>query len=383
MKVICDRAVLMDAVNLVSGVVQARSPRPQLTCVRLTAEKGKTGSLTLAATDAEVSLRLTIANVDVSRAGESLTPAEKLRQIIAAEDREQTLTLEATDETLKITGGDARFRVHGRPVKEFPAIPEKAATGKGVFQVDAATLGSLIARTIFATAKENSRYAINGVLLKCDGKTIQMVATDGRRLALAKTSAGGGAAGVEAIGIVPTKALNLVSRLVADPEEMVQVSLSENQAVFAFLAEGGAARAALSSVLVEGAFPPFEDVVPRDHDRKATFDREALASGVRRAALLTNEESRGVRMAFSGGKGEGKLQLSSRAPEMGEAEVDVEVESFEGDPIEIGFNPQYLTDALRVIEDSSVSIELKAPNKPGVIKSGSDFLYVVMPVSLS
>ena len=383
MKVICDRAVLLDAINLTAGVVASRTPKPQLTCVKLVATNDGDSMLTLGATDAEIAIRLTTANVQVDEPGEALIPAEKLRQIIAAEDREQTLTLITKDDELEIRGKDAKFKVFGYPAADFPKLPKESdATGKNAFEVPANDLSALIARTIFATARENSRYAINGVLLKCDGKTIQMVATDGRRLAIAKASAGSGASGVEAIAIIPSKALNLVGKLTASPDENVRVAITDNQAIFAFGDEATGSSAILSTTLVEGAFPPYEDVVPKDQDKKATFDRETLASGVRRAALLTNEESRGVRLAFSGDKG-GELCLTSRAPEMGEAEVKVEMESYDGESMEVGFNPVFITDALKVIEDSQVVFELKAGNKPGVLKSGQDFLYVVMPVSLT
>lgn len=380
MKVICDRAVLLDAINLTTGVVASRTPKPQLTCVKLIATNDGDSMLTLGATDAEISLRLTTANVQVDEPGEALIPAEKLRQIIAAEDREQTLTLTTKDDELEIKGQDAKFKVYGYPAGDFPKLPaESDTTGKNAFEIPASELSALIARTSFATARENSRYAINGVLLKCDGKNIQMVATDGRRLAIAKTSAGSGASGVEAIGIIPTKALTLVGKLAANPAEGVRVAVTDNQAIFAFGDEATGSSAVLSTTLVEGAFPPYEDVVPKDQDKKATFDRDTLASGVRRAALLTNEESRGVRLAFDGKQ----LCLTSRAPEMGEAEVKVDMEAYDGDAMEVGFNPVFITDALKVIEDSQVVFELKAGNKPGVLRSGADFLYVVMPVSLT
>jgi len=198
-----------------------------------------------------------------------------------------------------------------------------------------------------------------------------MVATDGRRLAMAKgtcTEAKGEAGGC----IVPTKALNLLMRLLDDPSEDVRVKIADSQAFFA------TDRATLTTNLVEGSFPPYKDVIPKEHDRKATFKTDVLASGVRRAALLTNEESKGVKFAFSADG----LNLSSRAPEMGEAEVSVPSEAFNGETIEIGFNPQFVTDVLKVADAEEVNIELKASNKPGTIKVGTDFLYVVMPVSL-
>ena len=377
MKVICDRAALLDAVNVVSGVVASRSPRPQLTCVKLVAEKsGKAGTLTLAATDAEISIRLRLSAVDVTQPGEVLIPADKLRQIVSAEDAAPTLTLESDGDACHIKGEDAHFKILGYPASDFPAIPGfDAAGGKAAFTQDAATLEGLIARTVFATARENTRYAINGVLLKKDGKRLEMVATDGRRLALTRTTVTSEKDAPALSCIVPTKALSMLQRLLKNPDENVRVSLTDNQIVFA-LGE----TAVLASNLVEGTFPPYEDVIPKDHDIKITFDRDVLSSAVRRAALLTNEESRGVRMSFK--KADKQVELSSRAPEMGEAEIRVDLAGFDGGDIEIGFNPQFITDALKVIPENQVIMELKSSSKPGLIKSGTDFVYVVMPVAL-
>jgi DNA polymerase-3 subunit beta len=334
----------------------------------------------------------------VQEPGELLIPADKIRQIVSAEDHEPTLTIESDGEVCHIKGGDAFFKVFGYPPAEFPPIPEfgavVAGTGdqpkaKSVFSHTAGGIDSIVARTLFATARENSRYAINGVLMKRDGKKLEMVATDGRRLAMCKGTIGGPAdkEGKPVSCIVPTKALNMFQRLVKDPEEIVQVAITDNQIFFSLGGTGkdakgdGSARAVLSSNLVEGAFPPYEEVVPRDQDKKVTFDRDVLSSAVRRAALLTNEESRGVRMRFTGK--DKQLEVSSRAPEMGEAKIDVDLVGYDGEDIEIGFNPAFISDALKVIADPEVIMELKAPNRPGIMKSGGDFVYVVMPVNLS
>lgn len=386
MKVVCDRAALLDAVNLVSGVVPTRSPRPQLTCVKFSAGKDKAtggvGLVTLAATDAEVSVRLSTAQVDVQEEGEVLIPADKLRQIVSAEDGEATLAINAKDDTCEIKSSHSKFKVFGFDVADYPPIPDfpKPDSGADIFAVNGETLERLISRTLFSTARENSRYAINGVLLKRHGKKLEMVATDGRRLALARGTSETPASGDGSSCIIPTKALAMVLKLIDDVNRNVRIAILSNQIVFAFDDDDKGGGTVLASNLVEGTFPPYEDVIPKDQDKKATFEVGTLGSGVRRAALLTNEESRGVRMAF-GGKSKG-LRLSSRAPEMGEAEVDVDMVAYEGDEIEIGFNPAFIIDALKVVPEEQIIIEMKAPNKPGVIRSGSDFVYVVMPVNL-
>jgi len=392
MKVICDRASLLDGINLVSGAVAARTPRVQLQCVKISCTKtAGAGELTLSATDAEIAIRISLSQVDVQKAGETLIPADKLRAIVAAEEGEPTLTLETEGDMCHIKGADAHFKVYGYPAADFPPIPEFAAViagsgdqpkAKAVMTHPAGSLAMLVSRTLFATARENSRYAINGVLVKRDGKRLEMVATDGRRLALSRANlTGPGEKDAKPIScIVPTKGLAMLQKLIADHDEPVQIAITDNQILFSFGTAASPGRAILVSNLVEGSFPPYEDVIPKDQDKKVTFDRDVLASAVRRAALLTNEESRGVKMSFSAK--DKQLKLSSRAAEMGEANVDVPLAAYEGVDLEIGFNPAFITDALKVMNDPEVIMELKASNKPGLIKSGTDFMYVVMPVNL-
>lgn len=365
MKVICDRAALVESLNTVSGVVVARTPKPVLSCVKVTADEDQ---LVLAGTDMEVAVRLATPRVEVSEPGESLIPAHHFQQIVR-ESIDPTLTIETDNDVAIITGQDSKFKVFGHPPADFPPVPE--FTGDADFEIPAGELHRLIAMTIFATARENSRYAINGVLVERTKNKLAVVATDGHRLALAK---GGckGAGDDSRTAIVPTKALNLLLRLFDDAEQTVKVKIADGQILFA--TDG----AVLSSNLVEGNFPPYSDVIPKDGDKKATLATDTFRSAVRRAALLTNEESKGVRMAFSA---EG-LNLSSRAPEMGEAEIKVDVAEYSGDPVEIGFNPAYLLDALKVVDENQVNLEFKAGNKPGVLRTGPNFLYVVMPVNL-
>jgi DNA polymerase III subunit beta len=365
MKVICDRGALVESLNVIGGVVAARTPRAALTCVKLTA--GPEG-LSLSATDGEISLRLSTARVEVGEPGEALIPADKLQQIVR-ESIDPTLTLHTEQDVAHITGQDSKFKVFGQPTADFPSIPQ--FKGDSDFEITAGELHRLIAMTIFATARENSRYAINGVLIERKKKKLVVVATDGHRLAMAKGSCKS-SSDEDATAIVPTKALNLLLRLFDDADQTVRVKIADNQILFA------TDQAELSSNLVEGNFPPYKDVVPKDGDKKAAVSTDLFISGVRRTALLTNEESKAVRMAFA----PGGLTLRSRAPEMGEAEIKVDLAEYSGDEIEIGFNPVYLLDALKVVDDNQVQLEFKAPNKPGVLRTGPNFLYVIMPVNL-
>jgi DNA polymerase-3 subunit beta len=414
MKIIADRAALMEAANLVAAVVPARSPSPALSCLKLTAEKhGGVGTLTVAGTDAEASLEMTLTQVDVSQPGVAVVSAEKLKQILGAvAEGAPTITMELDGDQCKITGSHAKFRIFAFPAGDYPPFPDFAAaigsaTGPGAarstFIHSAGGLLALVTRTVFATARETSRYAINGVLLKRDGRKIEMVATDGRRLALSRSTlkpqpGGGGAGGsggesTPVSCIIPTRALNLLTRLAGDPEASVRIAVTDNRVFFAFYdvelkgkegkdASGGSQspRAILSSTLVEGTFPPYEDVIPKDHDKKATTGRDELSSAVRQASVLTNEESRGIRMTFSGKNK--SVRLSSRAPELGDSEIDLGLTAYEGEDLTISFNPAFIADALRAVPEPEVMWEFKASNKPGVMKVGAEFLYVIMPVNL-
>ncbi|MEM0913658.1 MAG: DNA polymerase III subunit beta [Planctomycetota bacterium] len=365
MRVICDRGTLVDALGLMGSVAVQRTPKPVLSCVKIVA--GDDG-LTLTATDLEVSLTLNALRVEVEQPGEALVPADKLNAIVR-ESIDPTLTLATEGEVVQITGQDSKYRIYSQAVSDFPSVP--AFGDEPHFEMVAGDLHRLVAMTIFATARENSRYAINGVLMERDGKQLTVVATDGHRLALAKGKAQAAADGGQS-AIVPTKALQLLLRLFDDAEQVVKIALAGNRVLFS------ADHATLTSSLVEGNFPPYRDVIPKDGDRRAMLMTDVFISAVRRAALLTNEESKGVRMAYS----PDGLTLSSRAPEMGEAEINVELAGYEGESIEIGFNPAYLLDALKVMDDKQVQFDFKAPNKPGVLRTGPDFLYVVMPVNL-
>jgi len=365
MKLICDRVALLEALKLASAVVVSRTPKPVLTCVKLTADES---SLKMVATDLEVALHLKTSKVEVAEPGEVLVPADKLTQIVdTAVD--PTVSIETEDDAAHIRSQDAHFKIYGYPPADFPPMPQ--FEGDPDFETSAGQLRQLINQTIYATARENSRYAINGVLIEREGKHLNVVATDGHRLALAKGDSKSARTDNRS-AIIPTKGLQLILRLLHDSDTLVKVKIADNQAMF------DTGDAVLLSNLVEGNFPPFRDVIPKDGDKKATLATGVLASAMRRAALLTNEETKGVRLSVDGDG----ITLSSRAPEIGEAEIKVELPAFEGEAIDIGFNPHYILDALKVVSSDQVVFDLKAPNKPGVIRSGSQFLYVIMPVNL-
>lgn len=367
MKVICNRGALLEALTVAGNVVAARTPKPILQCVKLSAADN---ALTLSATDLEVAIRYTDNQVQIEQTGEVLVPADKFRDIVR-ESVDDTLAIEITGDTANIRGQDSHFKIFTQKAADFPNVP--GFEGEADFQIIGGALKQLIAQTLFAAAKESSRYAFNGVLLNAKNKKVHMVATDGRRLAQANgdllNSTKIDKDGVKAI--IPAKALQLIDKLIDDPEEAVGFQITETQVIV------HTSNATLTSSLVEGQFPPYEDVIPKDCDKKMIASTADFLSAIRRASLLTTEESKGVRLHFSK-KG---LILTSRSPESGEATITFPCK-FEGADVEIGFNPQFLVDALRIVDNDEISLELTAANRPGLLKGGPNFQYVIMPVNL-
>ncbi len=368
MKVIAQTSALQDALGLAGSIVATRTPKPVLQCVKLIASKeGGTSCLTLLATDLEAGFRYQITAVEVEQEGEALVPAERLAGIVR-ESNEDSLTIETEKEACHVRGASSKFRILGYDPAEYPAVAN--FEGEADFEVPAQVLSDMIGRTLFAAAKAHSHYAMSGVLWEAKGKKLQLVATDGHRLAQAKGTLAKSAAR-EVTAIVPAKLMSLVQR-VTGGDEVLSVKIEENQILVR------SARAVLISQLVQGNFPKYADVIPQQCSRKAAVKLSDFEHGVRMAALLTNEDSRGVKMSF----GEKKITLSSRAAEMGEAEITIPCR-LEGDPIDIAFNPAFLTDALKMMDTDEIGVEMNASLKPAIVRAGSDFLYVVMPVEFS
>ncbi len=371
MKCTCDRSALHEALSATAAVTLSRTPKPILQCVRVAAANE---ILTLTAYDQEVGLRYRVREVEVTSEGETLVNSDRLVAIVR-ESHDETLAFELADGLLHIRGADSHFQIVGQDVREFPPVPDME--GEPDFSVKMGELRSAAEKTLFAAARENTRYAINGVLWQKEGKRLRLVSTDGRRLALSGAALKQSGDG-EISAIVPSKALGLLSRLHFNADEKVEVRVSANQIIMR------TERATISSVLVEGHFPKWEDVLPRDLDKKVELATSELLSGVRRAALLANVESKGIRVEISpktSADGRAKMILSSRSAEGGEAQVELSID-YEGEGIAIGFNPEFLIEALKVCGETT-TIELKETSKPGILTSGPNFKYVVMPVNLS
>jgi DNA polymerase-3 subunit beta len=367
MKTNFNRIALYEALGLLTSVVPSRTPKPILRCVQITAGKKEAR---ICATDLEVGINYIVHEVQVEEAGEVVIPADRLAAIVR-ESVDEVLSVEAAEGTCEIRGADSHFTIYGQEPGQFPSVP--GFEGKPDMEIALSNLQAGAEQCLFATARESSRYAINGVLWEIKAKKLMLVATDGRRLARRRvnlTSAPNEKMAAAKI-IVPAKTMSLLDKIGSTDKDKVAVKFVDNQIIFS------CADVVISSNLVEGNFPKYEDIIPTDYDKKLTLSTEAVLSAVRRSALLTSEESRGIKLSIENNK----MVFSGRAPETGDAQVDMVID-YKGQPIDIGFNPQFLIDVLRVIKTPEFELELGQPDRPGLIKSGADLLYVLMPINL-
>ena len=365
MKVSISREAFSVALAEAASVVAKRTPKPVLQCVLL---RTVDGAVVVMATDLETSLRIMVPQAEIEEPGDALVSADKLNSI-ARESQDEIIQLETDERVCHVRGHDSHFQIFTQEVSDYPPVLD--LEGEVDAEVPARELARAITCTMYAAAKESTRFAINGLLWEKRKKDLRVVATDGRRLALARVRLSEASAKDHQV-IVPLKAMGPLLRVLGETDESVRMQLAPNQIV----AQAGLAT--LSSTLVEGHFPRYEDVVPRDNDKIVHLKAEELLRAIRQAALLTTHESRGIRLSFQ----KGQLELTSRAPEEGEARIVMPIE-YDYEPLAIGFNPVFLMEMLRTVESETVDFDLKEANRPGVLRVGEDFTYVVMPVNLS
>ena len=369
MKALCNREGLLAAFGMVGGVVPARSPKPILQNVKLVADPDD-GSI-LMATDLEVGIRYRVLGVKVDQPGAVILPTQRMQSILRTSSDEE-LAIETDGDGLLIRGLHSEFRLPGEDPDLFPEVPDFAATA--FHAVAAADLRRMIRRTIFATDVESTRYALGGVLVELTDESITMVGTDGRRLARmsAAAEAEGGAAATGGSPVVPVKALKLIERNLDDEDPPVHIAIQAGAAVLV-----RTDRAIIYSRLVEGRFPRYQDVFPSTVDVRIPMEVGPLLSAVEQASIVTSEESRGVDFTFA----HGTLKLSSRAADVGSSRVEMPI-SYEGKEVEITFDPRYLTDALKTLEENaSIVAELIDHKNAAVFKTDDQYTYVVMPLT--
>jgi len=362
MEVHVNQDLLARALQLVQNVVEPRQTLPILANVLLHAEDKV---LTVSATDLEVAVKTTVPAV-VDAPGSITLNARKFHEIVR-ELPADTLRLRVQENSwVFLSCGGASYKVVGLPADDFPTVPEGE---RGGARVTAGNLKAAIGRTSFAISHDEGRYALNGVHLSLRPEQLQLVATDGHRLAMALCPVEGAE---EAAGIVPRKAVQELLRALGGEEE-VEVALRENQFVLRMAAFQ------LVSRLIDGQFPNYEQVIPREHPIRISVNRDTLTAALRRVSVVAEDRTKPVKLALA----EGQLKITAYNPDFGEAEEVLPVE-YAGAEMAVGFNSRYLVDALGAVEGSTAIIELKDALSPGVVKGigeGRD-LCVIMPMRI-
>jgi len=367
MKFSVARDTLLNPLNLVAGVVERRQTLPILANVKFVLDGD---NLSLTGTDLEVEL---IGRVNLSAAGQSgevTVPARKLVDICKSLPEGADMELTAEESRVVIKSGRSRFTLATLPANEFPSV--EGSIGTHQFTVKQGQLRRLIDRTSFAMAQQDVRYYLNGMLLEVESGQLRVVATDGHRLAMCNLRA---ELGVEETAqvILPRKGVIELARLLQDEDGEISVVIGSNHL------RATTADFTFTSKLVDGKFPEYQRVLPRGANKTVIGSRLELRSAFSRAAILSNEKYRGVRLELS----DSNLKIVANNPEQEEAQEQVAVD-YQGEALEIGFNVSYLLDVLGVLSGEQVKVSLSDPSSSALLEEAEegDSLYVVMPMRL-
>jgi DNA polymerase-3 subunit beta len=365
MKLTASREDILSPLQSVIGVVERRQTMPVLANVLLSARDDR---LSITGTDLEVEL-VAATSANVQAAGDITVPGRKLLDIFKALPEKTSVTLSTDGDRVSLKGGRSRFTLSSLPAAEFPVVDEINAqqtltVGQGEFR-------RLIDKTHFSMAQQDVRYYLNGMLLETEGKSLRAVATDGHRLALCETELAARAKTAQQV-IVPRKGVLELQRILGTDGNL-ELAVGTNHV----RAQVGPIR--FTSKLIDGRFPEYGRVIPANPGKVVEADRDVLRAALQRTAILSNEKYRGIRLMLK----KDLLTLQAHNPEQEEAEDQIEV-SFDGDELEVGFNVNYLLDALAAIDSEKVEIGLTDANSSCLIRSpgATAARYVVMPMRL-
>ena len=354
--------------NAISSVVPGKTTMPILSTVLVSAEKG---DFSISATDLDISVTSRV-NGSVSEEGKIAAPAKKIAEIVKSLAGGEVL-LETEGEKLAISCGKSRFVVNARSADDFPKLPKQE--GKTAFTVDPGIVSELTQKTIYAVSTDLTRPALCGVLWEVDRKGISMVSTDGHRLAKVEIAMDLGSVHKMDV-IVPPKALATL-RTYSEGENEVRISIGENSISFDMK------ETTIYSRLLEGPFPNYQRVIPAKNEKELVVSRSALVDATKRVSILSDSLTRQVVFSI----GANKLTLNVRTQELGEAREEIEA-SFAEEPMEIGYNANYVLDILRTIDSEEIVFLLDRPDNAGLVKPAGDGgnikqLCIIMPLRIN
>lgn len=369
MKFMITRQNLHQGLAAVSASIPTKTTLPVLSNILLEAREGE---IWMVGTDLDVAVRVRVP-ADVSETGSLTAPGKKLQEI-ARELPDQPVEVMARGDQLELRCGRSAFKLNGLPSDEFPSLPQ-IAFEEG-WSVTGKELQKLIHHTSFAVSTEESRPILNGVLWELRDGLMRMVATNGHRLARMAVPAGPSTA-TSADFIVPPAALQQVQRLFKTEDEL---GVARDGNHLGFRSEG----TEVYTRLIEGTYPNYEQVIPKDNDRWAIVEKTALEAAVRRMAIVASDQTHRIRLFFD----QGHAQLNVLTPDLGEGQDELELQ-YEGEELEIGFNANYLLEVLRYMPTQEVRLTFKAPERAATIEpivaegeEPLDYLCLVMPLRL-
>jgi len=367
-KISLERERLLSQLQTVSRVASTRSAIQALSGVQLVAAEG---GCELRATDMDVGLRVPL-EAEVTREGTVVLPARLVLDVVRSLPAESvSLELRSAEQDVEMVSGNATFHIRTLRGEDFPPFPE-AEDGSTV-ELDAGAFVSTALKVAGSASRDETRPVLTGILVSASDRELRMVATDSYRLSVKETTLEAPLSSGFEVN-VPARALQELGRLVThDVDERLEVSVRQNQVLFTL------GRVVLSSRLIDGQFPNYQQLLPETFEHELRLAGGEFTDVVRRISLLAQKNAP-LRLAFN----QGEVTVSAQTPDVGEALESMPV-AFQGEPLEIGFNPEFLRAGLEAIEEGEVVMKLISPLRPGLIESGDEsrFRYLIMPIRLN
>jgi len=365
MKIKVGKGDIFKALQIAQSAINPRAGLPILSNLLIEAKNDK---IKIVGTDLDIGI-ISFSKADVETAGSITLPAKKFYDIIR-ELPEEIITITAKKNNIvTIECGTTIFKIMGLPKEEYPKLPE--FPDARYISIPQKALKNMLCMTAFAISRDETRYILNGVLFLIKEDSMSLVATDGRRLSLIKKELKV-PKGLATKFIVPTKTVIELAKTLEDTDAEAKITYTQNQVLF------NLGEAIIISRLIEGEYPNYEQVIPKDAKDRLTIDREKLLMATKRASLLTTQDSLAVRLDIN----KDRIVVSKSTPDVGESKEELQAQ-YSGSNLSIGFNPAYLIDVLKNINIETIAIELFGPDKPGVIRLGDEYTYVLLPMQLT
>jgi len=365
MRISATKDNLLKGLQIVQNAVSAKATLPILANILLEADNDK---LQITATDLDIGISTTIP-ADVKEKGGITIPAKKFLDIIKEMSSDSLIEISVKPNlSIQINSSPAFFKLTGIAKDDFPKIP--AFQGDPVVKIPSELLKDMLRLTVFAVSRDEARYVLNGILFSFQKKTLKLVATDGRRLAVIEKKLKEPLTFERDI-IVPSKAVHELNRNLGAEGE-VEIGFKENQLQFK------SGETVVTTRLIEGEYPNYQQVIPKETKEQLWLDTQKFLSATRRASIFTNQESQSIKLDLS----KNRMVISKNTPDVGEVREELATQ-YDGGAFTIGFNPSYLIDALKNIGEDKVCFELIDPEKPGVIKVKDDYTYIILPMQLT